>query len=128
MLALCTLGVADSAYLFLNSVFSSVPLICPTTGIINCGEVTSSAYSHLYGVPVALLALGWFLALSILTLIRPSFTPYLIFPLWAAGITMIGYLISVELFILHAICLYCTLAHVCAALLGVPVYRLTFRE
>jgi uncharacterized membrane protein len=41
---------------------------------------------------------------------------------------MVGYLVYIELGILHAICIYCTLAHVCTALMGIPVLKMTLSE
>jgi uncharacterized membrane protein len=126
--ALGLIGVVDSAYLLLNSIFPSVQLVCPSSGAINCGEVTSSPFSHILGVPVALPALAWFLVLIVLIRWNPHFNEYALLPIWVAGIVTVGYLISAEVFFIHAICLYCTLAHACALLLGIPVTRLTFRD
>jgi len=47
-------------------------------------------------------------------------------PLWLASMMIVGYLISAELFTLHAICIYCTLAHACSILMGIPVVKLSF--
>jgi uncharacterized membrane protein len=121
-------GLGDSIYLLANTLFPSLKLYCPNSGIINCSEVTSSPFSHVYGVPVALLAVLWFASLLVLGSWKPSFYPYLMMPLWIAGVVMIGYLIIAEILFIHAICIYCTLAHACALLLGIPVAKLTFRE
>jgi uncharacterized membrane protein len=128
LIALASVGLADSTYLTINSLFSKVQLVCPSVGIINCGLVTSSPYAHVFGIPVALLGLLWFAAILTLGLSKPSFRVYLLLPLWLAGIIMVGYLIYVEAFLLHAICLYCTLAHICTALIGIPVVKLTLAE
>lgn len=127
LLILAAVGLADSAYLTINSLFSKVPLVCPTVGIINCGLVTSSKYAHVFGIPVALLGLLWFAAMFVLGIARPSFAVYVLLPLWIAGIVMVGYLVYAE-FLLHAICLYCTLAHICTALIGIPVVKLTLSD
>jgi uncharacterized membrane protein len=128
LLAIGLAGLGDSIYLLANTLFPSLKLYCPNTGIINCGEVTSSPFSHIYGIPVAFLAVLWFASLIVLGLWRPSIYPYLMMPLWISGIIMISYLIIAEILFIHAICLYCTLAHVCALLLGIPVAKLTLRE
>jgi len=128
VLVLCGVGFADSVYLLINAIFPSIPLRCPNAGVVNCIVVTTSPYSHIHGVPVALLAVLWFPAIAYLSLVRSSFSQYLLFPLWVAGIATVGYLVSVETFILHEYCLYCTLAHICAALLGLPAYRLSFSD
>jgi len=127
LLVLAAIGLADSAYLTIDS-FSKVALWCPTVGILDCGKVTQSPYSHPFGIPVALLGLLWFATMFGLGAWRPSFSVYLLLPLWLVGIIMVGYLVYVELGILHAICIYCTLAHVCTALMGIPVLKMTLSE
>ena len=126
---LSSVGVVDSAYLTINAFFPALKLACPTTGVINCEGVTGSPYSHLLGViPVALLALLWFGLVIILIGQRPSGFAFAMIISWAAALVMVGYLVSVEVFILHEVCLYCTLAHVCAMLLGAPILKLALRE
>lgn len=127
MVVLSLVGVADSTYLTIDS-FAKISPLCPTIGVINCEKVTQSPYSHPFGIPVALLGLLWFVAMLGLSVWRPSFAVYLMLPLWLAGIIMVGYLVCVEAFLLHAICLYCTLAHVCTALMVIPVVSLTLSE
>jgi uncharacterized membrane protein len=127
LLVLAAIGLADSAYLTIDS-FSKVSPWCPTVGILDCGKVTQSPYSHPFGIPVALLGLLWFAVMFGLGAWRPSFSGYLLLPLWLVGIIMVGYLVYVELGILHAICIYCTLAHVCTALLGIPVLKMALSE
>jgi uncharacterized membrane protein len=123
-LVLGAIGLADSLYLVVNSFDESVPLACPTTGVINCGTVTSSAYGKILGIPVAVLGFLWFVIMITLIFVnRPSYSILLV-PLWVAGIAFTGYLIFVELSVLHAICLYCTLAHVTAIVLGAPAIKL----
>jgi len=128
LIVLASIGLVDSAYLTINSLFSKVPLVCPTVGVINCGLVTSSKYSHIFGTPVALLGLLWFAAIIVLGVSRPSFAVYLLLPLWLAAVIIVGYLVYVEVFLLHAICLYCTLAHICTALIGIPVTKMTLSQ
>lgn len=127
MIALSMIGIIDSIYLTVDS-FAKISPFCPAEGVIDCVKVTQSIYSHPYGIPVALLGLLWFTAMLGLGVLRLSFAPYLMLPLWLAGIIMVGYLIYVEVFLLHAICLYCTLAHTCTALMIIPIVRLTFSE
>ena len=123
-LALGAIGLVDSLYLSANSLDESVQLVCPNTGVINCGTVTSSLYSRVLGIPVALLGAIWFaIMVALIYTNRPSYTIVLV-PLWVSGMAFAGYLIFVELSVLHAICLYCTLAHVIAVLHGAPAIKL----
>jgi uncharacterized membrane protein len=79
-------------------------------------------------VPVAFLELLWFAVTLALATVRPPSYQYVLFPLWVAGTAIVVYLTSVEVFVIHAICLYCTLADACALLLGAPVTRAAFSE
>ena len=62
LLALLVLGVADSIYL--TSVeLNFAPLVCSSSGLINCAKVLSPTdpYSSIFGVPLAFYALAWFI-------------------------------------------------------------------
>lgn len=119
---LCLAGLGAAGYLTLAHYTHAVQLACPETGIINCAAVTTSPESAILGVPVALLGLLYFAAVT------PLHGP------WAwrstsprvrgirvaaavAGILMVLYLVYTELFTLDAICLWCTAVHVITFLL-----------
>lgn len=124
ILSLAGIGVAT--YLTISHFTTSVTLACPETGIVNCAKVTSSSYSYLLGIPVALLGLGYFVAMLVLQLppmwrLTSSWVLWLRLALAAGGIPMILWLIYAELFKLNAICLYCTAVHV----LTVALFGLT---
>ncbi|MDQ1617256.1 MAG: hypothetical protein QOJ60_3195, partial [Actinomycetota bacterium] len=54
---LCLAGLGISVYLTIEHYRASTSLACPDTGVVNCLKVTTSTYSKLFGVPVALLGL-----------------------------------------------------------------------
>ena len=110
-------GLAVSAYLTVEHYSSSTTLACPETGVVNCVKVTTSSYSTLVGVPVALLGLLFFAAMSVLCapVAWRASNP------WVgrarlvgavAGAVMVVYLVWAELFRIDAICLWCTGVHV----------------
>ena len=68
-------GLAVSAYLTVEHYSSSTTLACPETGVVNCVKVTTSSYSTLVGVPVALLGLLFFAAMSVLCRRSPGARP-----------------------------------------------------
>jgi uncharacterized membrane protein len=79
----------------------------------------SSSYSKIFGVPLELLALGYFLVnLALVFLVAfgserlSSATFEVLFGWRFIGIILVPYLVFVELFIIHAICVYCTMMHV----------------
>ena len=119
-------GLLASAYLTVEHFTASVTLACPDTGAINCTKVTTSSYSHVLGVPVALIGLGYFVVMSVLVsppawqhaALRP-----IRLPAAGVGVASVIYLIWVELFRLEAICLWCTAVHVSTvALFGAVVW------
>ena len=121
-LLLIVLGIGVSSYLTIAHYTTPATLACPETGVINCAKVTTSSYSEILGIPLAVLGLVFFLGnLPLhLPLAWRSPNPWLrrLRLLAAAtGILMVFWLIYVELFRLNAICLYCTASHVLTVLL-----------
>jgi uncharacterized membrane protein len=110
-------GLAVSAYLTVEHYSGSKLLACPENAAINCAKVTTSAWSRLAGVPVAVLGLAFFAAMT--ALVVPAAWRYRpLDPVRVAGATagmvMVIYLVWAELFRVDAICLWCTAIHVCA--------------
>src|SRR5215471_13005015 len=109
-------GLAVSAYLTVEHYSGSKLLACPENAAINCAKVTTSAWSRLAGVPVAVLGLAFFAAMT--ALVVPAAWRYRpLDPVRVAGATagmvMVIYLVWAELFRVDAICLWCTAIHVC---------------
>src|SRR5580658_162195 len=112
--ALAGLGV--SIYLTIAHFTESKLLGCSESGLVNCTKVTTSPQSYVFGIPVAVLGLAFYVAA--VALMSP----------WAwrsarreihllriasliVGIGFVLYLIYAELFIIGSICLYCTSVH-----------------
>jgi uncharacterized membrane protein len=111
------LGIGVAGYLTIVHYTTSVSLACSDTGLINCQKVTTSPQSMVYGAPVALLGLIWFVVM--LGLSTPwawrSPAPWLWIGRLAwviGGIAMVLHLIYAELFQIDAICLWCSAVHV----------------
>jgi uncharacterized membrane protein len=115
-LVLSLLGLADSTYLTITH-FEKQALVCPANSFINCAKVTTSAQSEILHIPVAILGLAFYVAMTAINL------P----PLWkttdlrvaklrlamaVSGIGFVLYLLYAELFIIKAICEYCTGVHI----------------
>jgi uncharacterized membrane protein len=92
-------------------------LVCSNNGAISCEKATTSPQSQVLGIPVAVLGVVFFLAMIALN------TP----AAWRSGnamlrwgrvagagigVVFVVYLVSAELVLLHAICLWCTTVHV----------------
>ena len=121
---LCLAGIGVAAYLTIAHYNAKVILACPETGIVNCAKVTESPQSAILGVPVALLGLLFFVAITPLhlpaawrsesALLRRARVAAAV-----AGILTVLYLVYTELFTLDALCLWCTAVHAITFLLFV---------
>src|SRR6478735_11682122 len=60
---LAVAGLAVAGYLTVEHFTSSTTLACPETGVINCQKVTTSAQSAVFGIPVAVLGLLFFVVM-----------------------------------------------------------------
>lgn len=121
-LLLCLAGLGVATYLTIEHFNTSLTLACPDTGRINCQKVTTSQYSHVLGIPVAVLGLVYFVvALPLFTPQAWRSTSPLVrlarFGWVGAGMLMVLYLVWAEFFGVSAICLWCTSVHVVTFLL-----------
>jgi uncharacterized membrane protein len=121
-LLFAVVGLSVSTYLTIAHYGTGVVLACPDTGVINCAKVTTSPESVIAGVPVAVLGLVFFGAMVLMNLPRAWRCASLQVRVARVGLAATGvgfamYLVYTELFTLHAICLWCTSAHVMAFLL-----------
>ena len=124
ILSLAGLGV--SVYLTIAHYNTAVTLACPASSTINCEKVTTSPESMVFGIPVAVLGLAFYLFLAVANspwAWRNTWPPLR----WArvasmvAGILFVLYLIYAELFSIRAICLWCTSVHVITFILFVLI-------
>jgi uncharacterized membrane protein len=117
-LALALAGLGVSIYLTIAHFTESTLAGCSeTSGLVNCTKVTTSAQSYVFGIPVAVLGLAFYVvAVALMSpwawrsarreihLIRLASL--------VAGVGFVLYLLYAELFMIGSICLYCTSVHV----------------
>jgi uncharacterized membrane protein len=110
-------GLADSIWLTVVHYNTSVTLACPATSTINCEKVITSPQSIVFGIPVAVLGLAFYVFLAVVNSPwgwRMTWPPVR----WArigsmvVGIVFVLYLVYTELFTIRSICLWCTSVHV----------------
>jgi uncharacterized membrane protein len=118
LLVLSIIGVVISIYLTTVH-YQGAPLVCSTSGIIDCSRVLSSPYSVVPGttIPISIPGLFWFVIAGViagLMLRKPEVrAPRLGMLIWTVlGLSTVFYLIYVEIVILHTICIWCTSLHV----------------
>jgi uncharacterized membrane protein len=111
------LGLADSIYLVYQHFSHAASFAgCPDNSGINCEAVTTSAWSHLFGMPVSVLGLAFFVFMVAVNS-RWGWRARWQVVHWArlasviVGMVFVLYLVWAELYRIGAICLYCTGVH-----------------
>ena len=122
VLALAGLGV--SVYLTIAHFTESALAGCSESGLVNCAKVTTSAQSYVFGIPVAVLGLAFFVFVAAIMSpwawqARRREVHMLRLAAMVVGIGMVIYLIYAEFIIIGSICLYCTSVHIITFLLFV---------
>jgi uncharacterized membrane protein len=118
-LGLSLVAVALASYLTVTHYSDPTALACSDSGIVNCTLVTTSSWSVVFGIPLAVLGLGWAVVMTGLTVpwawrATAPWVDGVRLLLSGAGAAMVLYLVYVELFRIGAICLWCTAMHVTA--------------
>jgi uncharacterized membrane protein len=111
-------GFLDASYLTANH-YGQVELSCSITS--GCEAVTTSEYSKIFGVPVALGGILYYLSILLLSLLyldhKTKFFKKLVPPLTVVGFLFSAYFVYLQLFVIGAICQYCVLSAINATLL-----------
>jgi uncharacterized membrane protein len=100
--------------------YENVPLVCSSSGIVDCARVLSSAYSVIPGtsVPITIPGLFWAIVSAVLAFANWRLWPQrqtlrvVAFAWSLVGLLTVFYLVYVELVRLHTICAWCTGMHV----------------
>jgi uncharacterized membrane protein len=123
---LSVIGLAVSVYLTIEHYTGSTTLACSDKGAVNCAKVTTSQWSHIGAIPVAVFGLVFFVAMTALCSpagwrVRQLDGVRIVAVV--VGAVSVVYLVWVELFRVSAICLWCTAVHICTvALLGTVLW------
>ncbi len=131
MIVLSIIGVLTSIYLVNNHYTPPTSgALCDFGESISCSLVNTSVFSELFGVPVALLGVFWFLFLIWMcwkALKQPEQIPSIL--AWnVLGILFVIYLVIAEI-ILKSLCPFCTLLHIIIIVtLSLSYYLYTHHE
>lgn len=113
ILVLGFLGFLDATYLTILHYKDAIPPCTVTNG---CETVLTSSFSTIYGIPIALLGAGFYIAViavSLLLLTNPKDLFYKFLYLLAdAGFIVSAILIYIQFGILKAYCQYCVFSEV----------------
>lgn len=119
LLVLLVIGLADVIYLALVEL-GSVPLFCSQGQLINCQAVTFSKYGYILGIPLADIALVWFVVALVTFFFLKKYRNY--WYLLGLG----GFIYSVvSMYLLGKICEYCVLLDAVLLIVAIiTVYKL----
>ncbi|HUI23488.1 MAG TPA: vitamin K epoxide reductase family protein [Nitrososphaerales archaeon] len=118
IMSLFGLGAALEVFFTYYLLGQSLPL-CQSEGFLDCSRVLGSTYSQIFGIPLELFAAAYFIInLGLVYVI--AFGSERVFQraigaifIWRfLGLMIVPYLVFIELFIIHALCIYCTMMHV----------------
>jgi uncharacterized membrane protein len=106
--AIALLGLAAAGYLTSVKLAGELPACGPIRG---CETVALSTYSDIAGVPVAALGVVYSLVVLALNLVwwRAGVRAALLaaYGLGLLGVLLVAYLTWLELFVIHAVCVWC---------------------
>ncbi len=118
LLAFC--GLADSSYLA-QSELSGAPLLCDIKGLSDCNLVAQSAYSHLFGIPLAQYGILFYSSIFILAALELLIYNRLLRRLiqWGALLGLLGsiWFTLNQVFFIGAFCIYCLISGVITLLI-----------
>ena len=108
LLVVSMLGFADAAYLTAKHYTGETPTCIIFSG---CDVVTTSTYSTIGGIPIALLGALFYLGVFVLMLIfvdrRATMALKIVAVISLPAILFTSWLVYLQLFVLHALCFYC---------------------
>jgi uncharacterized membrane protein len=116
------IGMFDALYLSLKR--NAGPIPCHVTR--GCTDVLTSSYSELFGIPISVFGLLFYLAVFSLAIFQISGAgKTLNWVFWpaSAGLAISAVLVGIQAFALHAYCEYCLLS----AILVLSIFLLSPR-
>jgi uncharacterized membrane protein len=119
-IGLAIVGVLVSIYMTIFKLTEN-PGMCLGNG--SCSVVNNSIYAEVYGVPVAVIGVGGYIAILVSLLLRtraPFFEAngtMIVFGLALVGFLFTVYLIYVEVALIHALCPFCVTSQVTMTIL-----------
>ncbi|MDX1393909.1 MAG: vitamin K epoxide reductase family protein [Gemmatimonadota bacterium] len=115
-------GLFVSTYLYLYSIGFYGELACGASG--GCSVVQASQYAYFMGFSVAGWGLGWYLAVLAVAVLAVSgrrgdarWVSIALVALSTGGLLFTIYLKALEIFVIHAICRWCVVSAVLAAII-----------
>jgi uncharacterized membrane protein len=120
LVVMSVFGLAAALEVFATYYYlRQTPPGCTPGGFFDCDKVLGSTYGQVFGIPLELFAVAYFVVnLALVYLIAFGSEGVFrrairaLFGWRFLGLLLVPYLLIIELFILHAVCIYCTMMHV----------------
>ncbi|MBI3634112.1 MAG: vitamin K epoxide reductase family protein [Candidatus Yonathbacteria bacterium] len=129
VIALAFVGFADSTFLLAKRM-SGGPIPC-VLGFTGCDEVSKSPYSALFGIPLSVYGMIFYLAIGAFGILYLDTKRYIFARLLllatTLGFLMSLYFIYVQKFLIGAFCIYCILSAIISTVLfgfGITIYKI----
>lgn len=130
LLVLTFLGLADAWYLT-NAALTGSALACSFTGfqaLSGCNQVAQSSYSHVFGLPLALYGVVFYILLfviaSVLFVVPMRMLYRAAIALGIIGFALSLYFVFLQFFVIKALCIYCLASMVLAFFILLVTWRL----
>ena len=132
LIVFAVLGAIDAAYLTYMS-YRELPLPCTFSFFDGCNEVARSPYSKIFGIPLSLFGVGYYLMVIALSLghlvFRHELLRRLILPLTSIGFLLSLYFIYIQAFLVGKFCIYCVFSALMSTILfGVSIFMSQSKE
>lgn len=104
------LGLSDSIYIAQNEANNS-PLICNVQNLSGCNIVQASQYSHVFGISLAEYGVAFYAFIFVIAalelLVFDRFLRRVLQGAAIVGVIASAYFTFLEIFVIHALCIYC---------------------
>ncbi len=97
------IGVAVSAYTAYVH-YNPGALVCPSSGLVNCQDVLTSSYSVIFGIPLAIYSIAWFIVAFLLYAYKKNTLTELWFLIGIGGIIYSIF----SMYMIGRTCIYCS--------------------
>ncbi len=135
LIVLSLLGIIDAGYLTYEHYQQIIPP-CTVNRYFpiasDCGKVLTSAYSVIFGIPLAVLGIFQYTFILIAVILLMIFRKK-IFAYWVIFQSLVGaifsiYFVYIQLIILKSICIYCTLSALISFIIFFIVRKIFIKE
>ncbi|KKT41182.1 MAG: Vitamin K epoxide reductase [Candidatus Giovannonibacteria bacterium GW2011_GWA2_44_13b] len=124
-IAVAFIGFLDASFLTIEH-YQNTALPCVI--FKGCEQVTTSAYSELFGLPLALYGAAYYLFMLLVSVFyfdtKNGFAFKILKYIPVVGFLASAYFVYLQLFVIHAICTYCVISAVTSTTLFILSFYL----